>query len=83
MPFKGENMAKTFQLVLKSEPNMDTPYWANVSEEAKHVVRSLLVPDPENRATIEQLEQMPWFRNCTFNDAGKIASSDDPISVSF
>lgn len=37
-----------------------SPYWDDVSDMAKDLIKSLLVKDPKKRLTAEQLLEHPW-----------------------
>lgn len=39
-----------------------SPYWDEVSDVAKDLIRSLLVKDPKKRLNAEQLLEHPWVR---------------------
>jgi MAP kinase interacting serine/threonine kinase len=40
--------------------DFDDPSWDDVSEEAKHLIRHLLVKNTEERYTAEQCRNHPW-----------------------
>lgn len=40
-----------------------SPYWDDVSEEAKDLVKKLLTVEPSQRITLEEAKEHPWFLN--------------------
>ncbi len=59
-PFYDDNNAKLFQAIRAGEYDFPAPYWDNVSEAAKAVVRGLLCVDVSKRLTAEELLSQPW-----------------------
>uniref|UniRef100_A0A3Q0QTN8 Checkpoint kinase 2 n=1 Tax=Amphilophus citrinellus TaxID=61819 RepID=A0A3Q0QTN8_AMPCI len=49
--------------IVKGEFTMVQSKWKNVSDQAKDVVRKLLVVDPTKRMTIEEALQHPWLQD--------------------
>jgi hypothetical protein len=45
----------------KMSVNLSTPIWADVSNEAKDLIRGLMSHDPEKRLTMRQVLQHPWL----------------------
>nr|QCF40892.1 calcium/calmodulin-dependent protein kinase type IV-like [Onchidium reevesii] len=50
-PFYAENEATMFKKILKGDYKFDSPWWDDVSDNAKDLVRKLLVVDPKKRLT--------------------------------
>merc|ERR1711892_512247 len=50
-PFYDENDANLFAQILKGEFEFDSPYWDDISEEAKDFIRSLMCVNVEHRLT--------------------------------
>jgi len=50
-PFFAENDNEMFKRILKGDYQFDSPWWDEVSENAKDLVRKLLVVDPAKRLT--------------------------------
>jgi len=45
--------------------DMPSPYWDNVSDNAKDLVRRLLVVDPAGRITARKTLQHPWLKQAS------------------
>uniref|UniRef100_A0A7N0V3X7 non-specific serine/threonine protein kinase n=1 Tax=Kalanchoe fedtschenkoi TaxID=63787 RepID=A0A7N0V3X7_KALFE len=58
LPFQDENIMKMYSRIFKAE--YEVPPW--FSNEAKRVIRKLLVVDSSKRVTIPEIMRMPWFR---------------------
>ena len=66
-PFFDEDNYVLFEKIKKVQYNFDAPTWENVSEDAKDVIRNLLVADPEKRLTPDQFLNHPWITGKTAN----------------
>merc|ERR1719187_2522447 len=53
-PFYDENDANLFAQILKGEFEFDSPYWDDISEEAKDFIRQLMCVEVEKRYTCKQ-----------------------------
>jgi len=60
-PFYNDNDAVLFECILNAKYSFHSPYWDQISEPAKVVIRALLVVDPSTRLTATQAMQMEWF----------------------
>jgi len=60
-PFYSDNDAELFESIMQAKYQFHSPYWDHISEEAKNLIKSLLVPNPEKRLTAEQALASPWF----------------------
>lgn len=60
-PFYDENDAKLFEAILHANYTFHSPYWDHISEDAKNLIRQLLVVDPTKRLTAEQALNCTWF----------------------
>mmetsp|Transcript_9354 Transcript_9354/g.20426 ORF Transcript_9354/g.20426 Transcript_9354/m.20426 type:complete len:357 (-) Transcript_9354:319-1389(-) len=60
-PFYHENQAKLFQQIKQGRFKFDQEFWAQVSDSAKDLISKLLVVDPNQRYTVEQLLEHPWI----------------------
>ncbi|KAI9188287.1 hypothetical protein H9P43_002678 [Blastocladiella emersonii ATCC 22665] len=64
-PFYEENNHALFQQIMRGEYEFDSPYWDNISFEAKNFVARLLVVDPKMRMTAEEaLNHTFLVNNC-------------------
>jgi len=62
-PFYAEEQPELFEQIKKGQYRFDSPYWDEVSEPAKDVVRKLLQIDPVKRISATQLLEEPWVAN--------------------
>lgn len=62
-PFYSENQVLLFKQIKTADYQFASPYWDDISKEAKDVVSGLLVVDPTKRLTSEELMEMPWIKN--------------------
>ena len=60
-PFFEENNTKLFEMIKRCEYEFPSPFWDNISESAKDLIRSLLVPDPAARLNAEKILTHPWI----------------------
>jgi hypothetical protein len=49
----------------RGDYSFPSPFWDNISESAKDLVRRMLVVDPRKRLTAEQCLQHPWVQNAS------------------
>ena len=61
-PFYDENDANLFAQILKGEFEFDSPYWDDISEMAKELIRSLLVVTPSHRLDADGIMAHPWIK---------------------
>lgn len=59
-PFFAENDNLMFKKILKCDWKFDSPWWDDVSENAKDLVRKLLVLDPKKRLTPQAALKHVW-----------------------
>lgn len=59
-PFYADSDNDMFRKILKSDYQFDPPWWDDISENAKDLIRHLLVPDPKQRLTAAQALNHPW-----------------------
>lgn len=60
-PFYDENDANLFAQILKGEFEFDSPYWDDISEEAKDFIRSLMCVDVEKRLSCRDSLKHCWI----------------------
>merc|ERR1711892_1264971 len=60
-PFYDENDANLFAQILKREFEFDSPYWDDISEEAKDFIRSLMCVNVEHRLTCHTALEHCWI----------------------
>lgn len=59
-PFHSENHAELFDQIKAGNFEFEEEYWCDVSPEAKDMVRSMLVVNPAQRLTAQELLQHEW-----------------------
>jgi len=62
-PFYGDSLPEVFEQIMKAEYDFPTPYWDDISKEAKDLISKLLVVDPKKRFTANQALHHPWIEN--------------------
>nr|ACH68463.1 calcium/calmodulin dependent protein kinase 2 [Phytophthora sojae] len=60
-PFHDDSQPLLFKKIRKGKYYYDSPYWDNVSTDAKEFISKMLVVDPKNRATAGELLQHKWI----------------------
>jgi len=59
-PFFAEDQQELFSLIKRGRVKFDSPYWDDVSNDAKHVVIKLLQVNPDKRLSASDLLKEPW-----------------------
>ncbi|KAL0962076.1 hypothetical protein UPYG_G00335380 [Umbra pygmaea] len=64
-PFRSQNrdQEELFQLIREAHLSFLSPYWDNISDGARSLVRALLQVDPTERLTAAQTLKHPWIQN--------------------
>ncbi len=60
-PFYADNNPELFEIIKKGEFEFPSPYWDQVSDLAKDLIRKILVVDPKARLTSDQILVHPWI----------------------
>lgn len=60
-PFYDENDANLFAQILKGEFEFDSPYWDDISQEAKEFIRQLMCVDVDKRLSCDSALQHAWI----------------------
>eukprot|EP00352_Strombidinopsis_acuminata_P003276 CAMPEP_0176381638 /NCGR_PEP_ID=MMETSP0126-20121128/32040_1 /TAXON_ID=141414 ORGANISM="Strombidinopsis acuminatum, Strain SPMC142" /NCGR_SAMPLE_ID=MMETSP0126 /ASSEMBLY_ACC=CAM_ASM_000229 /LENGTH=226 /DNA_ID=CAMNT_0017745579 /DNA_START=264 /DNA_END=944 /DNA_ORIENTATION=- len=60
-PFYSDNNQELFKMIQSGQYDFPSPYWDDVSESAKELVKSLLQVDPKQRLTADQVLMHPWI----------------------
>lgn len=60
-PFHDDSQPILFRKIRKGKYQYDSPYWDNVSDDAKDFISRMLVVDPKNRATATELLEHRWI----------------------
>lgn len=75
-PFYADNDPDLFELIQEAEYEFPDPYWTNISDEAKDLVRKLLMKDQNERFTAKQALEHEWFKHIdTINDESQVRLS--------
>lgn len=61
-PFYDERIEALTEKVARGEYTFLSPWWDEISDEAKYCVKRLLTVDPKQRYTIDDFFQDPWVR---------------------
>jgi len=59
-PFYEEELPALFEQILHARYDFPSPWWDNISKEAKALVAGLLTIDPKQRLTADQVLEMEW-----------------------
>ena len=62
-PFWSSNDEKLLLSILQGGYSMPSPYWDNVSSDAKDLVQRLIVVDPSKRLTASEALKHPWIQD--------------------
>jgi len=68
-PFYEEELPALFEQILKARYDFPSPWWDNISKEAKDLVKGLLTVDPKKRLTADQVLQSKWVSGSAPNTA--------------
>ena len=60
LPFDNNYLS---QQILSEDVQFRSPVWKTISNEAKDLIKKLIVKDPSKRLTIHQALQHPWINN--------------------
>lgn len=77
LPFQDENMMKMYGKIFKAD--FKFPAW--VSLDARGLISSLLVSDPEKRISVAEIMRNPWFRK-DFKGNNNFSSSVEEFAQS-
>ncbi|XP_069138830.1 calcium/calmodulin-dependent protein kinase type IV-like [Argopecten irradians] len=59
-PFYDNNQAEFYKKILKADYHFDSPWWDDISENAKDFIRLMLQKDPSKRITEDEALRHPW-----------------------
>ncbi len=66
-PFFDEDNEELFDLIKKGDYDFPSPYWDDVSEEAKDLIKNLLIIDPNKRISSDDILKHKWLSNNTYS----------------
>ncbi|CAH2354599.1 putative calcium/calmodulin-dependent protein kinase type II [[Candida] railenensis] len=67
-PFYDDNPEQLTLKILKGDYVFLSPWWDEISNEAKDLISKMLVIKPEERITAEEIWRHPWIRNKNVGD---------------
>ncbi|GMF13310.1 unnamed protein product [Phytophthora lilii] len=67
-PFHHDNQGVLFRLIKAGRYEFDSPYWDDVSAEAKDLISKMLVLKPADRWSARQLLEHPWIAGDAVKD---------------
>lgn len=70
-PFEGKTEKQILEKVVRGLWEFKHQEWVYVSEEAKDLIKKLLVVDPKARLSAEEALQHPWFAKIAENNLDK------------
>ena len=59
--FHDDNHAILYRKIKAADYAFDPQYWDQVSDDAKDLIKKMLVVDPDKRLTADQALRHPWF----------------------
>jgi len=61
LPFDHDSQKETIRMTCEDKVTFDSPQWKNVSKECMDLITKLLIKNPENRITVDNVLVHPWF----------------------
>merc|ERR1712228_51415 len=80
-PFFDTNIKKLFKMIKKGKFGFPSPFWDTISEEAKDLIKKLLVVDARKRFTAKQLLDHEWIKGYYFEREDDVID-DIPLPLS-
>ena len=68
-PFNGRDDREILRKVKVGKYNFDDPVWANVSKEAKKLIKRMMEVDQAKRITSQEALEDPWFNKVLEKEA--------------
>mmetsp|Transcript_21543 Transcript_21543/g.54291 ORF Transcript_21543/g.54291 Transcript_21543/m.54291 type:complete len:358 (-) Transcript_21543:83-1156(-) len=62
-PFYSDNVPELFGKIMKVEFDFDYEEWEDISDDAKNLIKKLLVKNPKKRLTAEEVLKHSWLQN--------------------
>mmetsp|Transcript_23779 Transcript_23779/g.33275 ORF Transcript_23779/g.33275 Transcript_23779/m.33275 type:complete len:334 (+) Transcript_23779:33-1034(+) len=60
-PFYHEKTQKLYQQIKTGSYDFPNPYWKDITDSAKDLIKKMLTVEPANRITIPQILEHPWI----------------------
>ncbi len=67
LPFDHQQPVQAIKMTLKEPLQFDLPCWKSISEHAKGLITGMLIKEPDQRMTIHQVLEHPWFKTSNSN----------------
>mmetsp|Transcript_20441 Transcript_20441/g.60337 ORF Transcript_20441/g.60337 Transcript_20441/m.60337 type:complete len:320 (-) Transcript_20441:423-1382(-) len=67
-PFYEEELPALFKQIMSGKYDFPSPWWDNISSDAKDLVSKLLVVDPKQRLSAAEVLQHPWITSTAPQD---------------
>ncbi|CAM9226582.1 unnamed protein product [Hapterophycus canaliculatus] len=80
-PFYGSSDAEIFKAVQRVDYRFLSPEWDDVSDEAKNLIRKLIVKDPTKRLTASQALVHPWFEKVMIGGEAAQTLRDSAVRI--
>mmetsp|Transcript_12767 Transcript_12767/g.15149 ORF Transcript_12767/g.15149 Transcript_12767/m.15149 type:complete len:333 (-) Transcript_12767:216-1214(-) len=64
-PFYHEKTQKLYQQIKQGDYDFPDPYWEDITDSAKDIIKKMLTVDPAKRITIPQILEHPWISGST------------------
>lgn len=84
-PFSSvsNNQEELFDLILQGTFDFPSPYWDNVSQQAKDLIMNMIMKQPTKRYTAEQVTKHDWITTETASDRDIHAEIANELKVRF
>lgn len=80
-PFHGKTDQEIKTNIVSGTFKFDGKYWGHISESAKDFIKSLLIVNPEDRVSAEDILSHSWLNETIALTAPNEASYEKPVSV--
>lgn len=77
-PFPGKNDSEIYDKICKGKFTFHQKEWESVSNDAKNLIKKILKVDPNERPSIEEILDDPWFKNKTIGN--EIIINEDVVN---
>eukprot|EP00828_Plagiopyla_frontata_P013384 TRINITY_DN1790_c0_g1_i9.p1 TRINITY_DN1790_c0_g1~~TRINITY_DN1790_c0_g1_i9.p1 ORF type:complete len:334 (+),score=57.65 TRINITY_DN1790_c0_g1_i9:144-1145(+) len=71
-PFYEDSNEKLFEKIQTAAFDFPSPHWDSISDEAKDLIRHLLITDQSKRYTAKQIKEHQWFIKNFYNDLSHV-----------
>ena len=69
LPFDSEDRKELVKMTCEDPIYLEEPQWETITDAGKDLVNRLLIKDPEERITLDEVLTHPWFNKVRFNYA--------------